>query len=76
MDEFDPRTLPQTTIRKVIKECLDIGVFENNPEIDRRPLVDYVPWEIAKNYKPKVRQGHQTVRYSPAQKPLETPELL
>ena len=76
VEEIDPRTLPQTTIRKVIKECLDKGVFENTPEINRRPLVDHVPWEIAKNYKPKVRQGHQTVRYSPAQKPHETPELL
>ena len=65
-EEIDPRTLPQTTIRKVIKECLDKGVFENTPEINRRSLVDHVPWEIAKNYKPKVRQGHQTIRYSPA----------
>ena len=65
-EEIDPRTLPQTTIRKVIKECFDKGVFENIPEINKRPLVDHVPWEIAKNYKPKVRQGHQTVRYSPA----------
>ena len=61
MEEIDSRTLPQTTIRKVIKECLDKGVFESIPEINKRPLVDYVPWEIAKNYKPKVRQGHQTV---------------
>ena len=65
-EEIDPRTLPQTTIRKVIKECLDKGVFESTPEISRRPLVDHVPWEIAKNYKPKVKQGHQTIRYSPA----------
>ena len=56
-EEIDPRTLLQTTIRKVINECLDKGVFESTPEINRRPLVDHVPWEIAKNYKPKVRQG-------------------
>ena len=27
VEEIDPRTLPQTTIRKVIKECFDKGVF-------------------------------------------------
>ena len=59
----------RSTIRKVIKECLDKGVFENTPEINRRPLVDHVPWEIAKNYKTKARKGHQTIRYSPATNP-------
>ena len=62
MEEIDPRSLPQTTIRKVIKECLDKGVFEDTPEINRRPLVDHVPWEIAKNYKPKMRKGHWKVK--------------
>ena len=76
MEEIDPRTLPQMTIRKVMKECLEKGVFEETPDISRRPLVSFVPWEIAKHYKPKVKQGHQTVRYSPAQKAHETPELL
>ena len=57
-EEIDPRSFPQTIIRTVIKKCLDKGVFEDTPEIDRRPLVDNVPWEIAKNYKPKVKQGH------------------
>jgi len=76
VDEIDPRTLPQTTIRKVMKECLDKGVFEETPDISRHPLVSFVPWDIAKHHTPKLKQGHQTVRYSPAQKPHETPELL
>ena len=67
-EEIDPRTLPQTTIRKVIKECLYKVVFDSTPEINRRSLVDVVPGEIAKNYKPKVKQGHQTIRYSPARR--------
>ena len=76
VEEIDTRTLPQLTIRKVMKECLDKGVFEQTPDISRHPLVSFVPWDIAKHYKPKVKQGHQTVRYSPAQKAHETPELL
>ena len=35
-----------------------------------------VPWEIAKKYKPKAGQERQTVRYSPAKKAHDTPELL
>jgi hypothetical protein len=35
-----------------------------------------VPWEIAKKYIPKAGKVHRTIRYSPAQKPHETPELL
>ena len=58
MEEIDPGTLPHTTIRKVMKECLDKGVFEETPDITRRPLVSFVPWDIAKHYKPKVKQGH------------------
>ena len=65
-EEIDPRTLPQTTIRKVIKECFDKGVFENTPEINKNPLVGLVPWEIAKKYRPKAGKAHKTVRYSPA----------
>jgi hypothetical protein len=55
VEEIDPRTLPQMTIRKVMKECLDKGVFEQTPDISRHPLVSFVPWEIAKHYKPKVK---------------------
>ena len=39
----DPRSLPQTTIRKVIKHCLDNGVFDTTPFIDQRPMIEYVP---------------------------------
>ena len=39
-------------------------------------MVSFVPWEIAKHHTPKLKQGHQTDRYSPAQKSHETPELL
>ena len=76
VEEIDPRTLPQTTIRKVMKECLDKGVFEETPDISRHPLVSFVTWEIAKHHTYKLKQGHQTVRYSPAKKPHETPELI
>ena len=41
-EEIDPRTLPQTTIRTVIKECLDKGVFEHTKEISRRIMVEHV----------------------------------
>ena len=41
--DIDLRTLPQTTIRKVIKECVEKGLFDSNPFIDSRPLIDYVP---------------------------------
>ena len=64
------------TIRKVIKECLSKGVFDGTPDISKHPLVSMVPWEIAKKYKPKAGQERQTVRYSPAKKAHETPELL
>ena len=75
-EEIDPRTLPQATIRKVIKERFDKGAFEVTPDINKNPLVCLVPWEIARNYRPKTRTTHQTIRYSTAQKPHETPELL
>ena len=31
---LDPRSLPQTTIRKVVKECLEKGVFDTTPYIN------------------------------------------
>jgi hypothetical protein len=37
VEEIDPRTLPQMTIRKVMKECLEKGVFEETPDISRNP---------------------------------------
>ena len=36
-EEIEPRTLPQATIRKVIKECFDKGAFEVTPEINKNP---------------------------------------
>jgi len=39
----DPRSLPQTTIRKVVKECLENGVFDTTPFINQRPMIDYIP---------------------------------
>ena len=73
---MDPRSLPQTTIRKVVKECLDNGVFDTTPYINQRPLIDYIPQEVIASHRPVVQKGRQTVRYSPAQKAHETPELL
>ena len=73
---MDPRSLPQTTIRKVVKKCLENGVFDTTPYINQRPLIDYVPQEVIASHRPVVQKGRQTVRYSPAQKAHETPELL
>ena len=53
---IDPRTLPQMTIRKVMRECLSKGVFNTALDISKHPLVSMVPWEIAKKYKPKTGQ--------------------
>ena len=36
-EEVDYRSLPQTTVRKVIKQCLENGTFDTNPFIDSRP---------------------------------------
>ena len=57
-EEIDPRTLPQATIRKLYKDCFDKRVFEVTPKINKHPLVGLVPWEIAKNYRPKTRTAH------------------
>jgi hypothetical protein len=45
-EEVDHRSLPQTTVRKVIKKCLEDGTFDTTPYIDSRPLIDYVPLEV------------------------------
>ena len=47
-EQVDPRSLPQTTVRKVIKKCLENGTFDTNPFIDSMPLIDYVPQEVIK----------------------------
>ena len=75
---MDLRALPQTTIRKVIKECVAKGLFDTAPEIARYPLIDLVPQVIAKHFRPQTtkKKGRQTIRYSPAQKAHETPEML
>ena len=76
MGEVDIRTLPQTTIRKIIRECVDKGLFDSNPFINSRPMIDYVPQEVANRFRPQPRKGRQNIRYSPAQKAHETPEML
>ena len=40
--EVDLKTLPQATIRKVIKECVAKGLFDASLHIDSRPMLDYV----------------------------------
>ena len=45
-EKVDYRFLPQTTVRKVIKQCLENGTFDTNPYIDSRPLIEYVPQEV------------------------------
>ena len=47
-EEVDPRSLPQTTVRKVIKKCLENVTFDTTPFIYSRPLIDYVPQEVIK----------------------------
>ena len=39
-------------------------------------MIEYVPKEVIAMHKPQVNKGRKTVRYSPAQKNSETPELL
>jgi len=65
-EEVDHRSLPQTTVRKVIKKCLEDGTFDTTPYIDSKPLIDYVPLEVIRQHKPASKKGRQTVRYSPA----------
>ena len=76
MGEVDIRTLPQTTIRNIIRECVDKGLFDSTPFINSRPMIDYVPQEVANRFRPQPRKGRQTIRYTPAQKAHETPEML
>ena len=56
-EEVDPRSLPQTTVRKVIKKCLENGTFDTTPFIDSRPLIDYVPQEVIRQHKPQSKRG-------------------
>ena len=65
-EEVDLRSLPQTTVRKVIKKCLENGTFDTTPFIDSRPLINYVPQEVIRQHKPQSKKGRQTVRYTPA----------
>ena len=51
---MDPRSLSQTTIRKVVKECLENGVFDTAPYINQRPLIDYIPQEVIASHRPVV----------------------
>ena len=76
LGEVDLRTLPQSAIRKVIQECVKQGLFEEAPDIHKQPLLSQVPTDIIELFRPQAKKGHQTVRYSPAQKTHETPELL
>ena len=67
-EEVNYRSLPQTTVRKVIMKCLEDGTFDTSPFIDSRPLIDYVPQEVIRQHKPASKRGRQTVRYSPGQR--------
>jgi hypothetical protein len=51
-------------------------VFDTTPFINSRPLISYIPQEAIEHHRPQEKKGHQTIRYSPAQKAHETPELL
>ena len=56
-EEIDYRSLPQTTVRKVIKYCLENGTFDTAPFIDSNPLIDYVPQEVIRQHKPASKKG-------------------
>ena len=58
-EEIDYRSLPQTTVRKVIKQCLENGTFDTTPFIDSRPLIDYVPKEVISQHKPATKKGRK-----------------
>ena len=64
MEEVDHRSLPQTTVRKMIKKCLEDGTFDTTIFIDSRPLINYVPQDVTRQHKPASKRGRQTVRYS------------
>ena len=51
---MDPRSLPQTTIRNFIKECLENGLFDTTPYINEKPMIDYIPQELIANHRPVV----------------------
>ena len=55
---------------------MEDGTFDTTLFIDSRPMIDFVPKEVIKQHKPTSKKGRQNVRYSPAQKVNETPELL
>ena len=55
---------------------MDKGLFDSIPFIDSRPMIDYVPQEVANRFRPQPTKGRQTIRYTPAQKAHETPEML
>ena len=56
-EDVDPRSLPQTTVRKVIKKYLENGTFDTTPFIDCRPLINYVPQEVIRQHKPQSKKG-------------------
>ena len=55
MGDVDIRTLPQITIRKVIRECVDKGLLDSTPYINSRPIIDFVPQEVANRFRPQPR---------------------
>ena len=56
-EEVDYRSLMQTTVRKMIKQCLVDGTFDTTPYIDSRPLIEYVPQEVIRQHKPASKKG-------------------
>ena len=56
-EKVDYRSLSQTTVRKVIKKCMENGTFDTTPFIDSRPLIDYVPQEVISQHKPASKKG-------------------
>ena len=55
---------------------MDKGLFDSTPLINSRHMIDYVPQEVANRFRPQPKKGRQTIRYTPAQKAHETPEML
>ena len=52
------------------------GLFDASLHIDSRPMLDYVPQEVANRFRPQSRKRRAIIRYSPAQKADVNPEML
>ena len=60
----------------MVRQCLDDSVFDTTPLINQRPMIDNIPNEVIESHKLQGSKGRKTLRYSPAHKASDTPELV